>query len=214
MFLILTRATPNTEAIVLMETTDSAEALASLQSLLSDYPHAFLAETVTTAGLANGPIPGELDRAIDAWNAMTARVNVHIDKVQNRARLVAPYRKWKKAIGKRDYLLEQLIADVEAQPYIWPTIRFPWLFRVKDGDFNSDKIHARAFGKTNGNGNGQATERDFLALARTAAIWERENGHLYAGGHGSHAEAFERAIGVSVQRFYELQKRFNGGASS
>lgn len=158
-------------------------------------------------------IPGELDRAIDAWNAMTARINVHIDKVQNRARLVAPFRKWKKAIGRREYLLEQLIADVEAQPYIWPTIRFPWLFRIKDGDFNSDKVHARAFGKS-GNGNGQITEKGFLALARTAAIWERDSGNLYVGGEGSHAAAFERAIGVSVTRFEELRKRFNGGSNA
>jgi len=197
---------------ILFRFDEEVLAMASLSAAQRDYPDAFLAEIMIPSFVGRGAaIPGELDRAIDAWNAMTERVNIHIDKVQNRARLVAPYRKWKKAIGKRDYLLEQLIADVEVQPYIWPTIRFPWLFRVKDGDFNSDKIHARAFGKANGNG--QITERAFLELSRRATTWIRECGNLYSGD-GSFAEAFERNVGINSARYYELQKRFNGGAPS
>lgn len=197
-------------------TDDPIRAMRSLEAARLEFPNAFLAETVIPGADPRTAIPGELDRAIDEWNAMTARINVHIDKVKTRTQYVVPFRRWKKAAGRRDYMLEQLIVDVEAQPYIWPTIRFGWLLRslrTKDGELNSEKIRARAFGK-GGGGNGQITERDFLALARTAAIWERESGNLYVGGDGSHAEAFERAIGVSVTRFEELRKRFNGGANA
>lgn len=152
-------------SIIIGQTESAIEALKHLAQ-----PDNFLAETIVSGADPRTAIPGELDRAITAWNEMTDRVNIHIDKVKNRARLVAPYRKWRKAIGRRDYLLEQLIPAVEAQPYIWTTIRFPWLLRV-GADFNSDKIHARAYGK---GGNGKQTEFQ-RQLNAEHAQYERDN---------------------------------------
>lgn len=211
MFVIVHRGT------VIGQLTEPSDALACFNTARREerYADAYLAEVLIPGADPRTAIPGELDRAIDEWNAMTERINIHIDKVQNRSRLVAPFRNWKKKLGQRGYLLEQLIPDVEAQPYIWPTIRFPWLFKVKDGDFNSDKIHARAYGK---NGNGQASEKDYLGLARRIGAWQRDHDHLYVGGSGgddddSYERAFERGVGVSWQRWQELRKRFNGGVA-
>lgn len=181
-------------SIIIGQTESAIEALKHLAQ-----PDNFLAETIVSGADPRTAIPGELDRAITAWNEMTGRVNIHIDKVKNRARLVAPYRKWKKAIGRRDYLLEQLIPAVEAQPYIWTTIRFPWLLRV-GADFNSDKIHARAYGK-GGNGNGQATERDYLQIAARVATYNR---------WPVDGESFEHGTGVTYEKWEALRKQFSG----
>lgn len=154
-------------------------------------------------------IPGELNRAIDAWNAMTTRVNIHIDKVEERERFILPFRKWKKKLGKRSYLLESLAADVEAQPYLWPTIRFGWLLRTTGVEFNSEKVHARAYAKTNGNGNGKISEAAYVQLARRVSDWQRDKGGLYVGG-GDSSEAFERDIGMSWAAFARIKAQFNG----
>lgn len=160
------------DGVVMFDTNDQPLAMTQFSAVRVGHPHAYLAEILIASNepVAKLPIPGELDRAITAWNEMTDRVNIHIDKVKNRARLVPPYRKWKKAIGRREYLLEQLIPDVEAQPYIWTTIRFPWLLRV-GADFNSDKIHARAYGK---GGGGKQTEFQ-RQLNAEHAQYERDN---------------------------------------
>jgi len=218
MFLILTRI-KNEEggADVLLEVEELRNVVSALDLFREDYPDAFLAEVLTHGHDPSTAIPGELDRAIDAWNAMAKRINVHVDKVAERSRFVAPYRKWKKAAGKRDYFLEHLIADVEAQPYLWPTIRFGWLLRstrTKDGELNSEKVHARAFGKT---GNGKS-EQDYLGLARRVGAWQRDHDHLYTHGDGgdgdrSYERAFAEGTGVTRQKWEQIRKQFNGNGA-
>lgn len=197
---------------VFHETNDPADAL----EMLKTEPSARLAETLIPFADPRTAIPGELDRAIDAWNAMTARVKKkvpgaqHIASVEKRARYVKPYRKWRDAIGERFYMLEELPVAVEEQPFLWQTITFGWLFGKKreTGEFHSDKVHGRAFGKV---GNGGA-EVEYLTLARRVGAFERDRAHLYSG-EVSYSEAFESALGVSVERWRQIRKQFNGATN-
>lgn len=106
-------------------------------------PEAIVAETLNYGEeTLLHPIPPELDRAIDAWNAMVPRIKFHVETIEKRERYVAPYRKWKAKLGKRSYLLEQVVADVETTTDFtkaWLR-RFGLLLRVKDGEFTSDLL--------------------------------------------------------------------------
>lgn len=190
---------------VVGSTDDTNQALGLLAEASAACPgNVSLAEVLIPAADPRTAIPGELDRAIDAWNLMTKRlmgVKARIDKVENRERLVKPYRKWKCEIGQRAYMLEQLMPDIEAQPFIWRTITFGWLFRAKSGEFNSDKLHARKY--LRGNGNGQATERDYLQVAARVAAYNK----FHVDG-----ESFEHGVGVTWDRWEALRKQFDGGA--
>lgn len=130
------------KASILPESCSPAQASKVLAAYReSDQPSAFLAETLIVKEQAKGALPGELARAIEAWNAMPKEVTVPRLR-GNLSRLVAPYRRWKKEAGERDYLLEQLVADVAATPFCWPWIRFPWLFGKKNGELNSEKLRS------------------------------------------------------------------------
>jgi hypothetical protein len=187
---ILARTNDPAEAIKLLVSWDQSEVVG-------------LAEILSASADPRTAIPGELDRAIDAWNLMTHRIKAHVSKVTNRDRLVKPFRKWKCEIGQRTYMLEQLMPDIEAQPFIWQTITFGWLFRAKSGEFNSDKLHARKY-LSGGNGNGQITERDYLVLAARIATWQK-----------SHVDgaSFEEGTGVSWQKWQQLKEQFNGAGA-
>lgn len=147
---------------------------------------------------------------------MTERVKkkgFHVNRIEKRGPvLIKAYRKWRDAIGSRPYLLEQLPAAVEEQPFLWPTITFGWLFGVKrvSGEFYSDKVHARAYGKV---GNGNGTEKEYLALARRVGMWQRDHNHLYVGDSGSYEHAFESGTGISWPRWGQLRKQFNGSGA-
>lgn len=141
-FLILTPYSDDEDEfpIVIAETDDVdaiPQALAAAHAIHGDV---FLAERLTFDKSPRSAIPGELTRAIDAWNAMPK--GIPVPRIgSNRARFLPPYRRWKKEVGPRDYLLEALVVDVEATPFCWPWIHFGWLFGKKEGTFNSEKLH-------------------------------------------------------------------------
>lgn len=206
-------------ADVLAHTDDPYEAIRMSADHAMNNPDDLVtfAEIVVPFADPRTAIPGELDRAIDEWNAMTNRVKkkgFHINRIEKRGPvLIKAYRKWRDAIGSRPYLLEQLPTAVEEQSFLWPTVTFGWLFSVdrQTGEFRSDKVHARAYGK-GGNGSGKVSESAFIGLAKTVAIWKRETAGIYAGDDGAWADAFERAIGITPERFVELKKQFNGAS--
>jgi hypothetical protein len=180
---------------------------------------AFLVETVIPPPDGKLAIPGELDRAIMEWNLMVARVEKkrsHINKVVKCGPvLLKAFMKWREKLGSRAYLLESLPADVEAQPFLWPTVSFGWLFGVNKatGEFHSDKVHDRAYLR-NGNGNENGAEKEYLSLARRVSLWQRESGFLYAGGDpDDYARSFQAGTGISLTKWKELQERFNGGVN-
>jgi hypothetical protein len=128
------------ESRILLQTDEPTHALVSLRAARDDgHPGAFLAEVVIPASDGKLPIPGELDRAITEWNALTKRV--HLRAIRNRSLYVAPYRAWIKKAGQRDYLLENLVADVEQTRFVWPWIHFGWFFGKDNGMLNSEKLH-------------------------------------------------------------------------
>lgn len=180
----------------------AAEALVATRR---EHPDAFLSEPLT-GNPAKGALPGELARAIEAWNAMPQSVTAPRLR-GNLTRLVAPYRKWKEAAGDRDYLLEQLVADVEATPFCWGWIRFPWLFGKKNGELNSEKLHGEV-ARGGWRDAPDITERQFAQMAARAAKWRE----LW-GADGSEA-GFARDVGVSSAKFAELRQRFDPQAAA
>lgn len=176
-----------------------------LSTTRAEHPDAFLAEPLT-GRCEKHSIPGELARAIEAWNAMPKEVTVPRLR-GNLTRLVAPYRRWKKEAGQRDYLLEQLVADVEATPFCWPWIRFPWLFGKKNGELNSEKLRSGQW--KNQAAPGAMTQADYARLADRVAKWRDRTG----GGVDGNEESFQRHVGISSAKWRELQAQFNGSAA-
>jgi hypothetical protein len=174
---------------------------ALLAEVRAQHPDAFLAEPLTSNVAAKNAIPGELARAVDAWNAMPKSVTVPRLR-GNLSRFVAPYRKWKKEAGQRDYLLEQLVADVAAMPFCWPWIRFAWLFGKKAGELNSEKLRTEA-ARGGWKGEQEITAREYLKLAERVARWRDMN----AGGVDGSPSSFTAFVGVSPEKYEEFSRR-------
>lgn len=133
MFLIIHRAT------VTSQTDDPAEALEFLAATRERQPEAYLTEVLVPGADPRTAIPGELDRAIDAWNLLCNRV--HFPKIRNRAYWIKYYRKWTKEAAGRDYFLDQVVAMVEATRFCWPWIKFGKMMgHTKDGDLHSEML--------------------------------------------------------------------------
>lgn len=84
-------------------------------------------------------IPAELRRAVEVWNLVAGRVRPKLPAVRAIENYVAPYRAWKKRAGKREYLLEDVVAAVERSPFMFPWVKFSWLLGITEGMLHSDK---------------------------------------------------------------------------
>jgi len=89
-------------------------------------------------------IPGELDRAIDAWNdRIVGKLKFAKKRITARSHYVDAFRKWKKGLGKRDYFLWQLVDDLlAANDFTQAWMRFGLFFAKKNGEYHSDLFRA------------------------------------------------------------------------
>lgn len=183
-----------------------------LARITREHPEAFVAEQLTGAAAEkSGGVPGELARAIEAWNAMPNEVTVPRLR-GNLSRFNGPYRKWKREAGARNYLLEQLVADVIATPFCWPWIRFSWLFGKKNGELNSEKLRSGQW--KDAAPVGKVTQAEYLRLSGRVAEWMRKYRETAVGADDeTFNQRFEAELGLSWPKFIELRRQFNGSAS-
>lgn len=120
--------------------------VANLAAIRKEFGDGLLiAEEITMDFERNCPaIPGELDRAIDEWNArIVGKLKFAKKEIRARGHYVKPFRKWKRELGTRDYFLWQLIDDLlTATDFTKAWMRFGLFFAKKDGEYHSDLFRA------------------------------------------------------------------------
>lgn len=126
--------------LLIVAQTEKAE---DLPRLLQQHRGTIVAESIWHVGVGIPLVkatPPELARAVDAWNSMCDRVAAKIPRVRKAEQYIAPYRRWKREVSGRTFLLEDVVAAAEKAQWTHGWVNFGWLLGKKDGTFNCEKV--------------------------------------------------------------------------